>query len=220
MEKLSNIIAERIAYELNLDKNRKDIIAYGTFALLQTVLSISLVVIFGIIFNLLLEALILSFVSSILRKYSGGAHASSPEKCLIIGTTMCIGQAFIISQVISPFINIGLLVSVGVIVFILSYYLVYKLAPVDSLAKPIRKKERKYRMKKGSIFILSAYLVISVFNIFLYEYFGDVRFAIYSLCFYLGIVWQVFTLTKVGHIVMNKIDVFLNQILIVKRGRE
>jgi accessory gene regulator B len=220
MEKLSNNIAEKIAYELKLDKDRKDIIAYGTFALLQTALSILLVVIFGIIFNVLIEALILSFVSSILRKYSGGAHASSAGRCLIIGTVVCIGQAVIAFQVLSPFINIGLLISMGIIVFILSYYLVYKLAPVDSLAKPIRKEEKKYRMKKGSIFILNTYLAIVVFNIFLYSYSGDVRFGIFSLCIYLGIVWQVFTLTKGGHILMNKIDVFLNQILIYKRGRE
>jgi accessory gene regulator B len=49
MERLANKISGKVAYELGLDNNRKEIIAYGTFALLQTIISIGLVIIFGMI---------------------------------------------------------------------------------------------------------------------------------------------------------------------------
>jgi accessory gene regulator B len=219
MEKFCNNFASKIALELKLDKDRKEVIAYGTFAILQTILAIVFVIIFGLIFHVAVEALIVSFTASILRKYSGGAHASSPSKCVVIGTIICVGQAIIIKVAISPFANTGLLLIIGAIIFMMSYYLIYKLAPVDSLSKPIRNKEKRYRMKKGSIYVLNAYLILGLLNVVLYSYFGERGFAVYALCIYGGVIWQVFTLTKKGHIVVNKIDTFLNQILIVKRGR-
>ena len=78
MEKLSNNIANKVALELSLDDDNREVIAYGTFALIQMLFSIILVFLFGLLFHVAFEALIISFTGSILRKYSGGVHASSP----------------------------------------------------------------------------------------------------------------------------------------------
>lgn len=218
MENLTNIIAGKIADELKLDNDNKEIIAYGTFALMQIALSIVLIIVFGIIFKVLNEALIISFAGSILRKYSGGAHASSPGKCAIIGTFICIGLALLFSLLIGPLTNSSIIVSLGLVIFSLSYYFIYKLAPVDSLAKPIKTNKKKIRMRKRSIFVLSIYLIIVVINIVMSTYYRDRIFLIYSLCIYGGVVWQVFTLSTPGHRTMNKIDTFLDQILKFRRG--
>ena len=100
MEKLSNNIANKVASELTLDENNREVIAYGTFALIQMLLSITLVFLFGLLFHVAFEALIISFTGSILRKYSGGVHASSPGICTFIGTIVCVGQAVLISLLI------------------------------------------------------------------------------------------------------------------------
>ena len=39
------------------------------------------------------------------------------------------------------------------------------------------------------------------------------------MCIYGGTVWQAFTLTSGGHLIMQKIDAFLNQILIIEGGK-
>lgn len=218
MEKLTNNIAGKVAAELKLDNDNEEIIAYGMFALIHMVLSVVLIIIFGLIFRVTIEAIIVCFAGTILRKYSGGAHASSPGKCAAIGTIICIGQALLFLFLIGPVITPGLLLYLGIGIFILSYYFIYKLAPVDSPAKPIRTKEKKARMKKGSIFVLSAYIIIVMINIAMYSYFGDKRFLVYSLCIYGGVAWQIFTLTTPGHNAMNKIDTFLNKILIINKG--
>lgn len=218
MEKLTNNIANKIAAELKLDSNSNEIIAYGMFALIHIALSIILVIAFGLIFRVTIEALIICGVGSILRKYSGGAHASSPSRCTGIGSLICIGQSLIILYLLGPVINLKLLLFIGVATFAWSYYLIYKLVPVDSPAKPIKTKEKKIRMKKGSIFVLNAYIIIIAINTAVYILFKDKRFLIYSICVYGGIAWQMFTLTKVGHIIMNSIDAFLNHILPIKKG--
>lgn len=220
MEKFTQNIAVKISEELKLDNDNKEIIAYGMFALFHIALSIFLVIIFGLIFHVTVEALIVCFTGSILRKYSGGAHADSPGKCAAIGTAICIGQAIVFLFLIAPVITPGLLVLLGIGIFPLSYYLIYKLAPVDSPSKPIKKKEKKIRMKKGSIFVLSTYIMIVVINATIYIYTRDKRFLVYSLCVYGGVAWQIFTLTRTGHSTMNKMDVFLSQILTIKKGGE
>lgn len=213
-----NNIAGKIAAELDFDNDSKEVIAYGMFALIHIVLSIILVIIFGILFHVVFESLIVCFTVSILRKYSGGVHASSPGRCAAIGTFICIGQALLFTFLIGPVITLSLLIYLGVGIFALSYYLIYELAPVDSSAKQIRTKEKKIRMKKGSICVLSTYIIIVVINTAIYIFFKDIRFLIYSLCIYGGAAWQVFTLTRVGHSMMYSIDAFLNHILTIKKG--
>ncbi|HEY8892073.1 MAG TPA: accessory gene regulator B family protein [Clostridium sp.] len=217
MERLSNNIANKIASELSLDKDNREVIAYGTFALMQMFLSIFLVFLFGLLFHVAFEALIISFTAAILRKYSGGVHASSLGICTFIGTIVCVGQAVLISLIINYVINFKLTIILGVVIFIWAYYIIYKLAPVDSIAKPIVKKEKRNRMKKGSIILLSVYLIITVFFILFYISSGERKFVFFALCLYSGILWQAFTLTTQGHLLVGKVDTFFNHIT-NKRG--
>lgn len=80
-----------------------------------------------------------------------------------------------------------------------------KLAPVDSLVKPIKSIEKRIRFRKISINILNIYLIIVISNILFYMNVGDFRLLNYSLCIYMGVLWQVFSLTKSGHFVLGKL---------------
>ncbi|MBU3181064.1 accessory gene regulator ArgB-like protein [Clostridium psychrophilum] len=217
MERISNNIANKVASELNLDDDNKEVIAYGTFALMQMIISIIFVFLFGLLFHVVFEALIISFTASILRKYSGGVHTSSPWICNFIGIVVSVGQAILVSFLTNSGVNLKLVVILGVVIFIWSYYIIYKLAPVDSIAKPIVKAEKKRRMKKGSIILLGVYFIITVVLILLYISNGEKKLFLYVLCLYAGILWQTFTLTISGHLLIGKVDLFLNHI-IKKRG--
>lgn len=219
MEKLTNNIAEKISSELGLDNERKEVIAYGIFALLQTILAMAVTIIIGYICGVWFEALIISLAASILRKYSGGVHASSPGTCAYLGAIIIVGLALGISIVIKPFLDIKVVLILGLIGFIYSYYVINKLAPVDSAAKPIRTEKKRERMKKGSILILVNYIFIVFISIILYLFTGEKKLLVFSLCIYGGTVWQAFTLTSIGHLIINKIDSFLNQIVFYGRRK-
>lgn len=218
MEKLNNKIAEKIALELQLDDNKKEVIAYGTFGLIQMIFSIGLVVAFALIFSVVKEALIISFTSAILRKYSGGVHASTPSRCAVIGTATTIGQAIIISFFMRGFCEIENVFLIGIIIFSLSYYLISKLAPVGSKNKSIKNEAKRERMKKKSIQLLILYLVIVIIMILLFIMNGWKAMLLYSFCIYSGILTQVITLTTLGHRVIGCIDAFFNHILFIKKG--
>lgn len=217
MENLSNSIANKVASELNMDNDKKEVIAYGTFALLQTFLSIFLVSIFGSIFHVAIEALIVLFTASILRKYSGGAHASSPGNCTSIGVIICVGQALLISFIVNVWITFKIVLMLELMVFMGSYYMIYKLAPVDNPSKRIKSEEKRKRMKRGSFIILNIYFIIVIFMMILYFNFKKTALLVYALCIIGGIAWQAFTLTKSGHLILAKIDIFLKYLLNIKR---
>lgn len=203
MLRINNIcykFSEYLAKELNLDENKTKIINYGIFSIIQTIICISLVIIIGTLFNVTIEALIISFIIGILRKSSGGAHADSPEKCAIIGTLVSIAGGAICKK-----INISLdyMIIVGICLFVWSFYIVYKLVPVDSKAKPINKIEKRERLKKYSYITLMIYLLIIIFNIFNIIVLKKKVYISYSLCIYLGVFWQIFSLTNIGHIILS-----------------
>lgn len=205
IEEVCKKCSKLISKELNLEQDKEAIVNYGIFSIIQMGISITLVGIFGAIFGVFLEALIVSFTGSILRKSSGGAHADSPGKCTIIGIIISVGLALICKKNI---LSTRAVIIIGVFVFLWAYYLIWRLAPVDSPAKPITNEKKRERLKKSSIVILSIYLVIVTLNIVFFYLKGNANLLIYSLCMYFSIVWQVFSLTKSGHYFLGKIGTF------------
>lgn len=196
-------ISDYIARELSFDDDKKSVINYGIFASIQMIICIVLVILFGFIFNVTIEALIVSFTTSILRKSSGGVHANSPERCAIIGTVASVGMA-LVSQYMH--FSLSVIIVLGSIVFVWSFYIIHKLAPVDSIAKPIKSIKKRKKLKKSSIITLTIYFSIVVINMMCYLIINKFSLLTYSLCIYMGLLWQVFSLTKSGHLILGMLD--------------
>ena len=212
IDSLSKGIANKIGIELNFDKDQVEVIAYGTFVFFQTLFSIIITIVFGFMFSVTKEALIVSFIGSIFRKSSGGVHASSPGRCTTIGTAVCVGAGILVKFMLIQISSLNIIIILGILAFTWSYYITYKLAPVDSSSKPIKKQENINRLKKKSIIILSVYLMIVLIILAIYVKTREKNLITYILCIYAGMAWQVFTLTRKGHLVVHKIDIFLSNI--------
>lgn len=213
IENISKNISENLKIQLDLNDERSSVIQYGLYAFFHMGISILIVAIIGAIFNVMIEALIISFVIAIFRKSSGGVHASTAINCTIIGVIISVLPAFIVTRFK---FNLNYVIAIGVIVFTIATILTYELAPVDSINKPIRKKEKIKRLKKSSIIILTIYMSLVTINILFYSLNKTEIFLVYSICIYIGVIWQVFTLTKSGHIIVNIIDSLLIKILKVR----
>ena len=215
IEKICKNISDKLQSELNLDDDKKSIVEYGIFALFNMGISILLVALTGLLIGVIVESLIISFTGAILRKFSGGAHASTSISCSILGVIISVLPAKVIKYCT---FNTYFIIIIGFFIFAISYFIIYRLAPVDSPNKPIKKLEKIKKLKKGSIIILTIYMVIVIFNIIIYYITKNNIFLVYSICIYVGTLWQVFTLTKLGHIIVNILDLILINILNILRG--
>lgn len=204
-ENLCIKVTEIISKELGYDEDKKAVINYGIFAIIQVTLSIVSIVFLGLIFGVAMEALIILFSISILRQASGGAHASTPSSCLIIGTVYSLAGALICKNLN---ISAELMIIVGVVIFFLAYFILWRLAPVDSIAKPINNNLKRHALKKKSIYILSFYLILELINFSIFYFVDGNGLLVYNQCINFGILWQTFSLTKIGHEVLGKMDSF------------
>lgn len=217
LELICKNISINLKNQLNLDEDKASIIEYGLFAFFHMSISILLVAVIGLIFNVMIEALIISFVVAILRKFSGGAHASTALNCAIVGVLISVIPAHIVKNLN---FNINYIIFIGIPLYIILLIIIYKLAPVDSANKPIKKQEKIKKLKKGSIILLSIYMIIVAFNVIIYYISKNYIFLVYSACIYIGLLWQVFTLTKYGHILVNIIDSLFIKIFQILRGEK
>jgi accessory gene regulator B len=215
IEKVSYSLASKLASSLQLSDEQKSVIAYGATNLLQIIYCITLCVIAGLAFRVLPESLVVLFTVSLIRKYSGGIHSHSPNRCAVIGAIYSVGLGLIAKY---SGVELSFTLVLGVLVYLCAFILVYKLAPVDSSAKPIKKEKTRLRLKKYSILALCCLLIISAILIVILKFYGLLFLYKYILCIYFGVIWQTFTLTKLGHAVLGKLDAFLD-IKSIKGGR-
>lgn len=205
---LSNKLSGKIADELGLDKDQREVINYGAFAVIQIMASLAAVALLGFLFGVLLEALIVSFSMSVLRQFSGGGHASKPSLCIAMGTLVTIVIA-LLARYVGGYVDVYALSAAAALFYIWSFYTVFKRAPVDSSAKPISSEVKRKRMKRVSLMVLSAYILLTILLVFLFVVFEDVRFSRLSFCVFGGAAWQAFTLTSLGNRGISKIDNWL-----------
>lgn len=210
IQKMCEHLSNKISGELNLGTDQSAVIHYGLFAIIQTVIAIFTEGVLGILLGVFIPTFIISLAGVILRKYSGGVHAQTPEECIVIGIIVSVGGAFIVSRISW---NGGGILFLICIVFSMAYPIIWKLAPVDSSAKLIKKEEKKQQLKKKSILILNINLLICVMSLLMYLHNNNTELLVYISCICCGIGWQVFTLTNMGHLVMSKIDLFFNKLL-------
>lgn len=205
IEQLGLFLAKRLGDSLNYSEEQISVLAYGLFSIIQTLLSIVIVIILGSLWGAMLETLIVSFSIAILRKSSGGAHATSAERCLVLGTFFCLLGAmiaFLSATTFPPF----LIYCITFFLFIWSFYTLYKKAPVATHNKPIKSTQKQQKLKQESLLVVSIYLVIVLLLLLTNLFVEKSSLLRYSICVTLGMSWQVFTITHIGHQVIYFLD--------------
>ena len=205
MERIAGRIADNIAAFLKCDEERRAVIAYGLYAILHTSFTIAVIIILGIVAGTPVEILIVCFSASILRKYSGGAHADTSWLCTAVSAVYCLLTALTAAKLLSEIYHPLVMAAAAVLIYGTAFLTIYRKAPVDSAHKPIKTAEKKKKMRRGSFVVLSAYLFISaLFFVLGYKY-GHLNS--YGISMLFGISWQIFTLTESGSATLMKLNV-------------
>ncbi|MEY8000426.1 accessory gene regulator ArgB-like protein [Clostridium sp. Mt-5] len=211
IERLAVSLGKKSRIILNADKDKEEIIVYGAINLLQTIFSILWVVIVGFILGVLYEAFIFSASASILRKYSGGVHASSPNRCIIFGTVVSAAVGLLVDRFFYSF-SFSFTIIMSMFCMVIGFIIVFLKAPVDSIQKPITDINMKKMFKKNSIITILVFSIIIIILCLFY----NTNYKLYYLkiidCISLGFLWQSLTLTDRGTTAFKKADLILKNI--------
>ena len=211
MEKLVKKIADITAEKLGYDEEKASVISYGLLALAQMLALFILSSLIGIIFRCFLECFIIFLFTGLLRKFTGGAHSKTLLGCMILAIFI-IGLLGIFSKyaLISVFVNLlmnnlyFIVYLITALLFLPCIILIYKVAPVDSPNKPIRKPEKRRKLKKQSVVAILIYLTIVVILLLLAP--SNIAYFTAAVALCISSIWQCFTLTKPGHKFISTID--------------
>lgn len=156
--KLSSKISDLLIRKSVIDSEDQELYVYGFFILLSQILYFIIAVIFGIIFNVLLQSVVFYIAFQFIRKYAGGYHASTEGRCEIMSTLSIL--ACIVMIWLSRSYDFSLLLFCISLVAVL---VIAVLCPLDTLEKPLSNKELKYFRKISwlILFIIAALIVVS-----------------------------------------------------------
>lgn len=213
-------LSERIAVKIGnsiksfsaIDEDKEQIIIYGAINLLQIIFSILWICVLGLIFDVFYEALLFSITVSILRKYSGGVHASSPSRCIFMSTIVALVVGTYINNILCN-LSISAVLFISIVIIVFSFIIVLKNAPVDSIKKPITDIKLRKQFKKKSIMVILIYSFIILVLFLLSKKYSWVYYIKFIECISIGMLWQTITLTKLGINVLSKVDLAIKYII-------
>ncbi len=168
-----------------------------------------MLIVFGLLFNSLLEILLISIIAALLRQFTGGVHASSPGRCSTITViTFGVLSLFVKNITLGPFT----IVCYQLITTTIMLAILYKNCPVDTPNKPIsNESHKKILRKKSLVFIIFVYIAMAIlWYLFIYNN-QQILYLIMSI--QTGLLWQSFMLTQLGKSTIHKLDSFLKKII-------
>lgn len=211
-EIISRYLARRIGKRLDKSEEEVAVLNYGLFMIVQTIYSIIWICLVGVLTGLFKELIIISVCNAMMKRYAGGPHASTPNRCLFIGLIIATILAFLCRMSIDNF-NEKIVLSFSVIVVILEYYVLYTRCPVGSKQKPLKKESIRKRLRKKAFNLMNIYSTIIIILYIFYFIYNNYLIKSILISILFGIIIQIFTLSKVGEFLVFRLDDFLNRLI-------
>lgn len=175
-----------------ISKDDEELYEYAAKVVVHGIINIAITILIGIFFGMLKECVCLFITFFILRKFTGGLHASKYIYCLISSIVLMILSLFIIQYLEQ---NSYHTLFLGIL--IVSTVSIWILAPIDNQNKKLSSKEKKI-YKFFSIILSSLFLLIILY--FMYKNFPIA----YSFGIGLSITSLLLSLSYLNKIVFSR----------------
>lgn len=198
-----NRIAQFIARESGKDE---EVILFGLRLFLTSAFGYGFLIVISALLGILQYSLAAAITVSVLRIFSGGAHASSQFRCNLIGIIIYVLLGFVAKIAVFTFSPILLYIVSAI--FLLGVCITFIYVPADTPGKPISSKMQRTYLRAISFMILFAWFMLLI-SAYKYKFMTTDLILSSSL----GILWQLASLTPPGYKIVGIADSFLKTIL-------
>lgn len=153
IEKSIQLIKEKRKIESLEEKKLR----YGLEAFYNLATKTTVLILLAILFDFVLELLLLTIVYSTLRLYGFGLHAKTSLQCWLTTIPVYIGGCLIIKYCEFP-------ITFSYIIWIFGFLSFLFFAPADTPARPLIRKNKRIRAKILSLVILTVYLIVFIYT--------------------------------------------------------
>ncbi len=201
-----------LSASLSLSTEQQEIVNYALDILLSTLLNVALITIVSSLLGVTSYALTALLAAALVRYFSGGAHCTSSERCVLAGTLtvpLFGWLAFRLSPAVSswPGHLVTVLFAALIAVMFLSIIL---WAPADTPGKPITTKREKSFLRRAALLTATAMSGILLLAI---RYWGNTPHLTYLIAALIGIAWQSFSLSPPGYWLVHRFDRLLSKVV-------
>lgn len=140
ISKISTLISNQLVKHKIISEDAQDVYKYGVEIIISSLIGFIIVVLVGIIFKALLQAMIFYVIFVALRSMTGGFHATTYLRCNIIFSLVSM-FTILFSKAAS---EIQLSVEMITLFFLPAVAIFLWLAPVENPNKPIEEKKKIY----------------------------------------------------------------------------
>lgn len=192
MEKLVSKLAVILTSPLQYDEEKRAVVQYGLFAIIQIVIVAIIISLFGALTGCFLECWIVYLTVAILRKSTGGAHARTINGCLLV-SVIVIAILGLLSRYLylMPY-GFEICLFLCPFAFFTGCLIIYKFAPVGSKNKPLKSEKKIKRLRNQSFITLLFYAIITclivLYSLHNRHYIG------FAVGITLSVLWQSITL--------------------------
>lgn len=160
---MSGKIADWLIRQKVISTDERELYAYAVHCLLSLLYPIVFSVIIGAFFGMSMEAvaMIISFIA--VRKFSGGYHADSFYKCLIISSIVIVTMLQI-----SKYINNNMFFNV---IYITSSILLMIFSPIDSANKRLDNDDKRFCKKITILIVVVLFIIVELQWVAGYRYY-------------------------------------------------
>lgn len=209
IEKISLNLSENLGDKLNKNKEEKAILNYGLFVVIHTLMGIILTALIGIVTGMIIEIIMISITSSWFKRYTGGVHATTPERCLFVSSILSLTLSLFCKYIIFN-ININYIFTIGLFSIMIFYYIINEKCPVPSKNKPLKRENTRRKLRKKAFALLNGYSILLITLHIIYSFTSiDIIKTIIISCI-LGIILQMIVLTEKGGNFIIMLDSSLN----------
>lgn len=160
IEKMSNYILDNFLYKNEkVEGDEREIMLFGITRILEDIPKYIIIFLIGYFCNILQYIGIVLAITIMYKTLVGGAHARTNIICLFSSIAY-----FILPICIAKYININIYLFTSII-FVISLFIIWKIAPADTEEVPILKKARRNKLKLTALISISLILAFNLLKI-------------------------------------------------------
>lgn len=143
VDKMANwLVKEEIIVKADLE-----IYKYGIRQGVDNIINAIVLIIEAAIISVIWQSITFLFAYTLLRKYAGGMHAKTPERCFIYSQIINISVLLSVKYMLKPSLSLWFLTVVAAII-------IFVFSPVETKNKKLNQEERKAYGKRAKIILV------------------------------------------------------------------
>lgn len=154
LNNMSEKIANWLIGQKAISSDERELYAYAVHCLFSLIYPIAFASVVGIISGMIMESIVMIIPFMITRKFSGGYHADSFGKCLIISSIVIAG-ALLIGKNIYNGVTLNALYIVASILLII-------FSPIDSINKRLDDDDKMFCKKITIVIVLVIFVITEI----------------------------------------------------------